>query len=349
MKDSKDIYGRLADALNERSKWLPLVLCQEFYELAEELFTPEQAEIANNMPNEPVTIEKLATKIPEANVEELYNKLEEMAVRGLVVIKERGGKKHYELLPLAPGSLELQFIAGQTDERAKRIHILFRKYHKAILNQLVEAPSSVSSAKTEGSKVIPVKKTLDTHMSILPYNEVMRLIDSTEHIAAGTCCCRHGGDLGGKPCDRPKDNICMVFGESVPYTASYGFASPVSKDQARQIIDEAERTGLVHQYTNNKDMYIDFLCNCCGCHCGILKGVIHSPLPSITAKANWVIEVEDDECTGCGACIDRCWVKALKMEGDMAVCDENRCIGCGLCIYVCPTDALKLLGREIPV
>ena len=63
MKDTKDIYGRLADALNERSKWLPLVPCDEFYELAEELFTPEEAEIANNMPTEPITAEELAIKI----------------------------------------------------------------------------------------------------------------------------------------------------------------------------------------------------------------------------------------------------------------------------------------------
>ena len=348
MKDTKNIYRRLADALNERSKWLPLVLCEEFYKLAGELFTPEQAGIANNMPIEPVTVEELAIKIPEIDIDALRDKLDEMAVNGLVVIKERGGKKYYELLPLALGSLELQFIAGQVDVRTRRIHVLYRKYHKAILNQLIEAPSSVSSTKTEGSKVIPVKKELATHMTVLPYDEVMGLIDSTEHMAAGTCVCRHAGELDGKPCDRPKDNICMVFGESVPYAVSHGFANLVSRDEARQIIDKAERAGLVHQYTNNKDRYMDFLCNCCGCHCGMLNGVIHSSSPSITANAKWVIRIDDDNCTGCGICIDRCWMNALKIEGNMAVCDDNRCIGCGLCIYVCPSDALKLIRRKIP-
>ena len=81
MKDSKDIYGRLADTLNERSKWLPLVLCEEFYELAGELFTPEQAEIANNMPIEPITAEELSSKISEKNVDELSNKLDEMILK----------------------------------------------------------------------------------------------------------------------------------------------------------------------------------------------------------------------------------------------------------------------------
>jgi NAD-dependent dihydropyrimidine dehydrogenase PreA subunit len=56
--------------------------------------------------------------------------------------------------------------------------------------------------------------------------------------------------------------------------------------------------------------------------------------------------IEDDACVGCAACIDRCWMKALKMEGDIAVRDVNRCIGCGICMYVCPTDAMKLARRE---
>jgi NAD-dependent dihydropyrimidine dehydrogenase PreA subunit len=62
--------------------------------------------------------------------------------------------------------------------------------------------------------------------------------------------------------------------------------------------------------------------------------------------ANWVITVDNDACSGCGACIDRCWMEALKMDGDSVVRDFNRCIGCGICRYVCPTDAMKLIRRE---
>jgi Fe-S-cluster-containing hydrogenase component 2 len=39
-------------------------------------------------------------------------------------------------------------------------------------------------------------------------------------------------------------------------------------------------------------------------------------------------------------------MKALRMEGDLAVRDANRCIGCGICMYLCPTDAMKMVLRE---
>ena len=40
-------------------------------------------------------------------------------------------------------------------------------------------------------------------------------------------------------------------------------------------------------------------------------------------------------------------MNGMKMEIDMAVCDDNLCIGCGLCKYVCTTDALKKECIEI--
>jgi ferredoxin len=69
-------------------------------------------------------------------------------------------------------------------------------------------------------------------------------------------------------------------------------------------------------------------------------------VPSQAVIADWVITIDNDACIGCGACIDRCWMEALKMEGDLAVRDANRCIGCGICRYVCPSDAMKLVLRE---
>jgi ferredoxin len=180
----------------------------------------------------------------------------------------------------------------------------------------------------------------------LPYDEVMKLIDKTEYIAAGTCVCRHQGDLLDKPCDKPKDNLCMIFGPSAQFAQRYGFVNLISKEEARQRIDEAEKAGLVHNYANSQDRYIDLLCNCCGCHCFLLRAAKRSPLPSQFVIANWVINIDDDACVGCGACIDRCWMEALKMEGDLVMRDFNRCIGCGICRYVCPSDAMKLVLRE---
>ncbi len=106
---TEEIYKKLAEALNARSMTYPSIPCDEFYAFAKELFTPEQAEIASSMPVNPVSAEELATKIKRADVGQLSKKLDEMAAKGLVRIKESDSKRSYEFMPLVPGIIELQF------------------------------------------------------------------------------------------------------------------------------------------------------------------------------------------------------------------------------------------------
>lgn len=342
---TREVYNKLAEALNARSSTYFSVPCDEFYVLAEELFTPEQAEIASNMPVDPVSAEELATKMKTSDVAGLSKQLDEMAGRGLVRVKEKAGNRLYELIPLVPGIIELQFMHGHTDERTKRLAQLFKSYGKAVKNMPPLAPTPAAIEKPK-ARTIVIKQEIHGKTTVLPYEEVMKLIDKTEYIAAGTCVCRHQGDLLDRPCDKPKDNLCMIFGPSAQFAQSYGFVNLISKEEARQRIDEAEKAGLVHNYANSQDRYIDLLCNCCGCHCFLLRGAKRSLLPSQFVIANWVMDIDDDACVGCGACIDRCWMEALKMDGALAVRNFNRCIGCGICRYVCPSDAMKLVRRE---
>jgi ferredoxin len=57
---------------------------------------------------------------------------------------------------------------------------------------------------------------------------------------------------------------------------------------------------------------------------------------------------------GCGTCVERCQMEALRLENEVAAFDDERCIGCGLCVSTCPTDSLALIRkpkgeqREVP-
>ncbi|OGN93484.1 MAG: hypothetical protein A2Z75_00655 [Chloroflexi bacterium RBG_13_50_10] len=345
---TREAYDKLAEALNARSAIYLSVPCDEFYILVDALFTPEQVEIASNMPLDQVSAEELATKMKSSDVAGLSKQLDEMTDRGLVRLKEKTGKRMYELMPLVPGIIELQFMHGRADERTRRLAQLFKSYAKAVKNMPPPAPAPAIIEKPKARKIV-IKQEVHGKSTVLPYDEVMKLIDKTEYIAAGTCVCRHQGDLLDRPCDKPKDKLCMIFGPSAQFAQSYGFVNLISKEEARQRIDEAEKAGLVHNYANSQDRYVDLLCNCCGCHCFILRGAKRTPAPSLFVIANWVINIDDDACIGCGACIDRCWMEALKMDGDVAVRDFIRCIGCGICRYVCPTYAMKLVHRETAV
>jgi len=342
---TREVYDRLAEALNARSVAYPSIPCEEFYALAAELFTPEQAEVAFNMPVDPISAVELGAQMKISDVGGLSRQLDEMADRGLVRVKEKAGRRLYELMPLVPGIIELQFMHGRKDERTRRLAQLFKSYGKAVKNRLPSAPTVVPAEKPK-VRTIAVNQEVHSKTTVLPYDEVLKLIDRTEYIAAGTCVCRHQGDLLDRPCNKPKDNLCMIFGPSAQFAQRYGFVNLISKEEARRRIDEAEKAGLVHNYANSQDKYIDLLCNCCGCHCFLLRAAKRSALPSEFVIADWVISIDDDACVGCGACVDRCWMEALRMDGDLVVRDSNRCIGCGICRYVCPSDAMNLVRRE---
>jgi len=52
------------------------------------------------------------------------------------------------------------------------------------------------------------------------------------------------------------------------------------------------------------------------------------------------VQIDNETCIGCTACVDSCPVSALSMQNDKAVCDESLCIDCGACISSCPVQAI---------
>ena len=57
-----------------------------------------------------------------------------------------------------------------------------------------------------------------------------------------------------------------------------------------------------------------------------------------------LLEINKEECTACGACVDVCPFGALSLVDDTLKVDEQ-CNACGACLDVCPVDALSLPER----
>jgi NAD-dependent dihydropyrimidine dehydrogenase PreA subunit len=51
--------------------------------------------------------------------------------------------------------------------------------------------------------------------------------------------------------------------------------------------------------------------------------------------------VDEEKCTGCGACEEACPVEAIKVK-EKAKVDEETCIDCGACVDECSVEALSL-------
>lgn len=48
----------------------------------------------------------------------------------------------------------------------------------------------------------------------------------------------------------------------------------------------------------------------------------------------------DDNCVGCGLCVESCPVDAISLIEDKANIDTELCIECGMCVDICPLEAI---------
>ena len=67
--------------------------------------------------------------------------------------------------------------------------------------------------------------------------------------------------------------------------------------------------------------------------------------PAELIAHNFYAKAEEDLCTGCTICVNRCQMEAIHIEDKKAIIDLNRCIGCGLCVTTCKTEALRLMVK----
>jgi len=161
------IYDKLAAALNARGTYVPAVTCKEFYDLAEFLFTPEEAAIACAMPIEYSTVDEIAANLGTKDVKKLAAQLETMGDKGLIHIKEAGGKKLYEGLPFVPGLFEFQLMKGIVDERSKKWAVLLNDYSKAVKREFMSGKPPKIEKSAPGRKV-PVEKEIRQLTSPIP-------------------------------------------------------------------------------------------------------------------------------------------------------------------------------------
>ena len=339
MADHK--YENLRMAIQMRGGSMPAIKCPEFFALVDYLFSPEEAELAVALPITPASADEIADKAGK-DPGAVKAQLEGMADKGLVYTVDKDNTRYYSLLPLLPGVFEMQFLSGDASERAVRLAHLFEDYFQGL--DKYSSGLELKSVPFPMARVISVEKEIPASFEIHPYDRVSEYIDKAEYIAVGTCYCRHHGELLGRPCTKPKE-VCMGFGPDARYIADRKFGRLISKEEARAILRLTEEAGLVH-CSSNMSKYIQFVCNCCTCHCGILQSMKKSNMKGAAAVSGFIMSFDAESCIACGDCVERCPMEALTMKDDRLIFSDHLCIGCGLCSSVCPTGSLRLAPRN---
>jgi ferredoxin len=120
----------------------------------------------------------------------------------------------------------------------------------------------------------------------------------------------------------------------------------ISRQEMLDLLDQADKEGLVLEPENTKSPM--FVCCCCGCCCGVLQSAKRLPNPAEYFSTNFYAAVDADTCESCGTCEVRCQMEAISSPEGKAVVDRSRCIGCALCVTTCPSGALRLEPNEKP-
>ena len=136
----------------------------------------------------------------------------------------------------------------------------------------------------------------------------------------------------------------MAFGTGAYFYIENGLGREVTTEEALKILKIGMDSGLVLQPGNGQKVWS--ICMCCGCCCGLLRGLKTMAKPASVAHTNFYSQIAADECIGCGLCEEQCPMDAIRMEGDTAVVNRDRCIGCGVCVGTCSVAAVKLMQKS---
>jgi Pyruvate/2-oxoacid:ferredoxin oxidoreductase delta subunit len=336
---SQDVYRQLLEVMKKRGgRWSGMDI-PEFYRMVEELFTPEEAEVNNALPKGPTTAKDLAVLMgrDEAEIEKI---LESMANKGLCAAAGFGGTQFYQSARFAPGILEFQFMRRETTERDKKLARLIHDYKTAY-----DEKAGSLKITFPALRVIPVDKTIATGNTVHTYDQVQTYIDKYDQIAVSFCYCRNEAALLGRDTHRVPLETCMTFGIGAQFAVERMGSRNLNKQEARELLDQAEAAGLVHTSMNTTED-IQFLCNCDRWNCIVIQDALKQPRPALAFNSRFQPRVDPTLCIACGTCIGRCPSSARSMEGKgTPEVDLDRCFGCAVCATGCPSKAISMESR----
>jgi ferredoxin len=313
------------------------------------LFTPEEAALARRIPTIPTPLPKLARTfgLPER---ELDQKLTELAQRGVVIDLSRNGRRYYTLAPVVIGFFEFTFMRARDELPMAELAQLFHEY----MYQDDRFARSVFQGETQIGRSLVREEALpkEDHVEILDWERASHIVQSATAVGVSLCACRHKNEHLGHACERPQ-RTCLSLNFAAQSLIRSGIAERISNSEAMQILEQAKEAGLA-QTGDNVRRNVSYICNCCGCCCGMMQAIRTFDLRNAIVTSNWIMAIDPEKCKGCGLCAKACPVSAIAIEEKRvngqrrrwAVLDESLCLGCGTCYSTCNLDALRMRARD---
>ena len=327
-----DPYINLAKVLDTLPNGFPSTDNGVEIKILKRIFSPDEADLFCKLKLSFETVEQISqrTGLPMEGLEE---KLLQMTDKGQLMSIDLGGIRLFKMLPYVFGIYEFQ-LPHLDKEFAELNEDYMPVYGKQFFSKTPQLMYT-----------LPIEEEIVSHQEALPYDRVSAIVEQSQSFMVMECICKKEQGLLGNPCTKPTE-VCMAFAPFPNMFDDSHSGRAITKEEAKAVLKKAEAAGLVHM-TNNFQNGRFFICNCCGCCCGVIRSINEYGIPaSSVVNSHFYAVIDPEACTSCGVCADeRCQVHAIEKGEEAYSVIQKQCIGCGLCVSTCPADAIQLVNK----
>jgi len=176
-----------------------------------------------------------------------------------------------------------------------------------------------------GMHVIPVEKAIEAESTSVSVEHLSHWLDKYDKFCSMVCACRKAQRIRGEGVGDIEGHMCIGLGDIAEFLVETGKdARYITREEAKEIIERAERKGYVHQITNlDGPERIVGICNCSPGSCYGLRTSQLFNTPNMSRSA-YRAHVDRDKCVACGKCVEVCPAGAAKLGQKLCKADGSR-------------------------
>jgi H+/Na+-translocating ferredoxin:NAD+ oxidoreductase subunit B len=347
----KEFFMTPSDSYAELAKRLGYGESTRFRQILEFLMTPPQADLVVLLPATP---EDLAAKL-NLPLERINSEIETLFLKGVVFPKNfqtrenpRFARSVGQFHDATQSILDLENKIYDPEARKE----LYRLWEDFCENEWY--PNQVkrfSGLEKPPTRIIPAYSAIKDLPDVQPYEDMREIIKAQKVTTVNSCSCRKRRNVVGLTCGHSHDVNCLQFNRGAEYAIVRGTGRQLNYEEAMELVDQIEQDGLVHNWPNDRRMTgTTVMCNCCVDCCMIWHPIDthQGDIGKMWEKSRFQAQVNQDLCSGCQTCVDRCMFNAIEMvkvpgtKKLKAQVDPEKCFGCGVCVVTCEEQALKM-------
>jgi NADPH-dependent glutamate synthase beta subunit-like oxidoreductase/Fe-S-cluster-containing hydrogenase component 2 len=221
-------------------------------------------------------------------------------------------RKQYDVPIFVPGAAEFMMMNPQLTEEYPQLATFFNLMTQMPLEGITQMVPPGGGGI--GMHVIPVEKAIEHENQSVSVEHLSHWLDKYDgKISVGICTCRKQQRMRGEGTGDIEGEYCIGVGDLAEYSVDRGMGRYITKQEALDILANAEKHGYVHQITNidGEDKIVG-ICNCAAGVCNAIRTSQLYNTPNMSRSA-YRAHVDHDKCVGCGKCVEICPVGAAKL------------------------------------